>query len=327
MKKIVTSILIMVLLLFIAFEILTESEMILSSVSFSFNIWKNNIFPSLFPFFMISELLQHFGFIELVSELSKNLMRKAFKMRGSCAFILIMSLISGFPSNAKYTKELYDKGLIDEKEGSKILMFTHFSNPLFILGTISVLFLNNKEVGFLILICHYIGNLLIGLLFRNYNKKELKKEKASLKVAILNMHHKRINQKQNFGEMLSTSLLNTINTLLMVLGIVTVFLIITSITSHIISISDYKQSILNGFIEMTQGLKYVSILNIPLKLKAVLSVMIISFGGLSVHMQIFSILSDTKIKYLPFLTARILHAFISSFLLYLLFDSWTYFFI
>ena len=52
--------------------------------------------------------------------------------------------------------------------------------------------------------------------------------------------------------------------------------------------------------------------------------MIISFGGLSVHMQIFSILSDTKIKYLPFLTARVMHAFISSFLVFILFDFWTY---
>ena len=75
---------------------------------------------------------------------------------------------------------------------------------------------------------------------------------------------------------------------------------------------------------MTQGLKYISILEIPLKLKAILSVMIISFGGLSVHMQIFSILSDTKIKYLPFLTARVMHAFISSFLVFILFDFWTY---
>lgn len=324
MKKIIISICIMLLLLFAGTQILSESSMILNSVVFSFNIWQNNIFPSLFPFFMLAELLQHYGFVELVSELCKGIMQKVFKLKGECAFILIMSLISGFPSNAKYTKELCDKGLINEKEGTKILTFTHFSNPLFVLGTISLLFLNNKEVGFLILLCHYTGNIIIGLLFRNYYISENTHEKVSLKKAIIAMHNKRIHQEKNFGEMISKALMNTINTLLMILGIVTLFLVVTTILDHTLSLGKYGQSILNGFIEMTQGLKYVSILDIPLKLKAILSVMIISFGGLSVHMQIFSILSDTKIKYLPFLTARILHAFISSFLLFLLFDIWTY---
>ena len=73
---------------------------------------------------------------------------------------------------------------------------------------------------------------------------------------------------------------------------------------------------------MTQGLKYISILEIPLKLKTIISTIFISFGGLSVHMQIISILSDTKIKYYPFLVSRILHATISGLLVFFTFDFW-----
>lgn len=325
MKKIWVSVLIMVILLFISFEILNESSLILASVSFSFKIWKENIFPSLFPFFVLSEILTYFGFIELVSTLFKKVMYTLFKVKGECAFILIMSLVSGFPSNAKYTRELYQKGFIDEKEATKMLMFTHFSNPLFILGTVSILFLNNKEVGFLILICHYLGNLLLGLFLRNYHTSPPIKEKTSIKSAIMEMHQARITRKENFGEMIMHALTGAIHTLLMILGTVTLFLVLTTIINHVFHFSSYTQSIMNGFIEMTQGLKYVSMLTIPLKLKAILSVMILSFGGLSVHMQIANILSDTPISYLPFFTARIFHAFLSSFLLFLLFDIWTYF--
>ena len=100
------------------------------------------------------------------------------------------------------------------------------------------------------------------------------------------------------------------------------FLVITTIIDNNINLNSFHQSILNGFVEMTQGLKYVSLEEIPLKLKCILSTMIISFGGLSVHMQVISILSDTKINYLPFLTARIIHAIISSLLMFFLFDFW-----
>ena len=322
MKKTVKTITILCILLFIAFEILTESKSILETVNFSFNIWKENVFPSLFPFFVLSELLINYGFIEIIGEVFKPFMNKIFKTKGVGAFALFMGMISGFPSSAKYIRELNKKNLIDEKEATKLLMFTHFSNPLFILGTISLLFLNNKEVGLLILICHYLGNFIIGIIFRNYYASKQENTKISLKKVLNEINKKQDKNKKSFGEVMTTALLNSINTLILILGVVTVFLIITTIIDNNINLNSFQQSILNGIVEMTQGLKYVSLEEIPLKLKCILSTMIISFGGLSVHMQVISILSDTKIKYLPFLTARIIHALISSLLVFVTFDWW-----
>lgn len=323
MKKILTSIMILFLLLFVGIEILTESSSIMESVLFSFQIWYSSIFPSLFPFFVLSELLIHYGFVEFLSELLKQPMYLLFRMNGNASFVFIMSLISGFPSSAKYIRELHKQNLLNTVEATKLLMFTHFSNPLFILGTISLLFLKNKEVGLFILICHYIGNIIIGLLFRNWHPCHTKPNKTSFKTAILAMHKKRMASKISFGSVVSKALMNSINTLLLILGTVTMFLIVTTILDNNLSLNQYYQSILNGFVEMTQGLKYVSLLAIPLKYKSIMTVMILSFGGLSVHMQVLSILSDTDIKYLPFFTARLLHSAISGLLAFLFFDSFT----
>lgn len=322
MNKKFISILYIIIFIFIGFEILTESKSIIDTVIFSFGIWTNNIFPSLFPFFVLSELLINFGFVELLGELFKPVMNKLFKVKGEGAFVFIMSMISGFPSNAKYVKELYTKGILNENEASKLLMFTHFSNPLFIMGSIALTFLGNKEAGILVLFSHYIGNIVIGLMFRNYEPEGCAKEKTSIKRAINNMHNKRINNKLKFGTIITNSLLNTINTLLLILGVVTMFLCVTTIIDNNVNLNNYNQSILNGLIEMTQGLKYVGLLNIPLKLKTIISTLIISFGGFSVHMQVISIISDTKIKYLPYLTARVCHALISSLIVFFLFDIW-----
>lgn len=322
MRKKCVSIGIMVLLLFIGFEILTSSKYILASVSFSFGIWKDNIFPSLFPFFVLSEILVQYGFVEFVGEICKKFMNKFFRINSNCAFIFIMGIISGFPSSAKYTKELYEQGLITEKEASKVLTFTHFSNPLFILGTVSLLFLNNKEVGLLILFVHYITNIIIGLLFRNYNPSPDENTKVSLKVAIDKMHNRRIHNPKGFGQIITDALNHTISTLLLILGTITMFLVLTTIIDQNINLNSFHQGILNGLVEMTQGLKYISLLHIPLQLKSALCAMILSFGGFSVHMQMMSILSDTNIRYLPFLLARILHAVLASTMVYFLFDIW-----
>lgn len=172
-RKIVTVVILLVLGAFI-FEILTNSSSILDSVNFSIGIWKNNIFPLLFPFFVVTEIAIHYGVVEFLAELFKPIMQKVFKINSNSAFVFGMSMISGFPSSAKYARELYLNGLLNEYEASKVLTFSYFSNPLFILGTVSVLFLNNKEVGLLILLCHYLTNIIIGIVFRNYYPSETK---------------------------------------------------------------------------------------------------------------------------------------------------------
>ncbi len=300
MKKYVNYFIITILFFFI-FEILTNSTSIVSTISFSMEIWKNNIFPTLFPFFILSDLLINYGFIEIVSKYFSPLM-KLFKIKSECAFIFVLSIFSGFPSNSKYTKELYDKGLINEYEATKVLLFTHFSNPLFILGTLT-LFLN-KRLALVILICHYLGNIIVGIIFRNYHPS-LNSNKINNK--------KELNNK-SFIEILTNSITKTIDTLLLLLGIITTFLVITTIIDSNLDLPNIIQYILNGIIEMTQGLKYVSMLNININLKAVISTFFLSFGGICIHVQVKSILKGTNIKYLPYLFARIIHGVVSSLL-------------
>ena len=306
-----TSILIIICLIICGYEILSESETIMNAVSYSFNIWINNVFPSLFPFFVLSEILINYGFIELVGELFKPIFEKLFKINGNASFVFIMSMLSGFPSNAKYTKELYLQNKLNENEASKILMFSHFSNPLFILGTISITFLKDKKLGLIVMFSHYITNIIIGLIFRNYCPSKVTNDKFSFKKAILSIHNKRINNNKRFGIIITNSIINTINTLLLILGVITTFLIITTIIDNNFHLSLLNKTFISGFLEMTQGLKHASLLNIPKTYKAIIICMIISFGGLSVHTQTLSIISDTKIKYKPFLLARIIHLIIS----------------
>lgn len=315
MKKILSNVLLLLIMILISVEVLIESADVLESVKFSFNIWENSIFPSLFPFFVIGNILIDLGFPKLLGTLLKDVMYKLFKINGTGAFIIILSILSGFPSSAKYTKELYLNGEINDKEATKLLTFTHFSNPLFILGTLSITFLNNKEIGMCILISHYIGNLFIGLIFRNYYISKKDTTKVSLKNAIISMNSSRTDK--SFGQMLSNAITSSINTLLLILGTVTIFLVLTTLINNNLSVSLYYKSIINGIFEMTQGLKYLSMLKIPLYKQALISVFFISFGGLSVHMQVLSIISDTKIKYFPYFISRILHASISTIIFFI----------
>ena len=318
-KKLINILMIGFLITMIILIILSPT-IVINAVLLSFKIWIYNLFPTLFPFFVISQLLISYGFDAFLSEILSPIMKICFNMRGNGAFVLGMSMISGFPGSAKYTKALYDNGSISNDEASKLLTFTHFANPLLLLGTIGPIFLNNYNAGKLILICHYSTNLIIGLIFRGYGSCNNEKVSCSLKKAICQMHNKYLLLNQTLGEIISNAIKNAIETLLMILGIITFFLMITSLINSVVPFNENTQILFNGFMEMTQGMKYVSMLNIPLQIKSTLVAMFISFGGFSVHIQILSIISNTKIKYAPYFIARLMHTLIAGIATYLLFN-------
>lgn len=321
MKRKINSVMIVVILLVIGYLFLINANEVMESVLFSFSIWKNNLFPALFPFFVLSEFLVEYGFVDFLGEVCKKIMSSLFHLPGECAFVFAMSMVSGFPSGAKYTKALVENKTINCEEASSLITFTHFSNPLFIMGTIAITFLQSKKLGLLILFCHFITNPILGILFRPAQKKSIQ-NRPSFRKALYQLHQKRIHNPLNFGQILTQALMNTLQTLFLMLGIVTFFLIITTLLQSLLPLSAIEKTLLSGILEMTQGVKNVSLLSLSPLMKSLLITCFISFGGLSVHMQVLSIISDTKIKYRNFFLARILHAMIASlfvFLFYFLF--------
>ena len=197
-----------------------------------------------------------------------------------------MSMISGFPSNAKIAKEMYDASLIDKNDVQKIILFSHFSNPLFIMSMI-------KHKTFLVLLAHYLSNFIIGVIVRNKYTSKQKITKTKNK-----------NKNFNISQMLSTSINQTMTTLLFILGTVVCFYILSSIIDL---------PIFNVILELSQGLNYLNILDMNIKLKTILYGCLLSFGGVCIHFQVYGILSDLKIKYLPYLLSRIFHALLTGF--------------
>lgn len=310
MKNKYKNLLIIIILLFIFFEILFNKLIIINTVMESLNIWVKAIIPSLFPFFVISDLLITYNFIDYIPNKIKKYICRLLNISDSALSILILSMVSGFPSNGRNTHNLYNKGKISKEEASYILMYTHFSSPVFILTTCSLIYLRSEKLGIILLLSHYLSNIIIGILFRNINNPSL--DNFTIK------EHK----SQNFTINLIKSIRSSIDSLLLILGILTVFLIISSLIINIIHSNLYTSAIIRSILEMTLGLKYIANLNISMMHKIILFSAILSFGGLSVHMQVMAQIVEDKISCKYYLIGRIfqvLFSIILSFIFYKIF--------
>ena len=300
MKKKIYSLIVLFCLSFVIFFIFTNSSIINDSIFFSYELFIKNIFPSLFPMFIISYILVEIGIPEFLCSIFHKFFNKLFLVKSDASFVFFMSMLTGFPSSAKYIDMLIEKNRIDSHDASKILIFTFFSNPLFIVNTVGIMFLNNINLGFIILVSHITGNILVGLLFRNYNKTnstDIIDARKGIKVLI-----NKINTTSFFSVFLN-SIKDAINTMILIFGIIVTFQIIISILPC--------NMFFKGIIEMTTGLRLISIYD-NLYFKVFLSTFFISFGGLCIHTQIMNILNKKRVRYLPFLFARIIHGIISA---------------
>ncbi len=306
MKKKLYSIIILISITLLIVNIFIKSSSLTEIIVFSSDLFIKNIFPSLFPMFIISYVLVELGLPNVLGSIFKGVTSRLFHVKGESSFIFFMSMITGFPSSAKYINDLLDRKVIDVKDAEKILMFTFFSNPLFIINTVGNTFYNSFKIGTIILLSHTLGNIIVGLIFRNYHKQVYKD--SSNKIEALRILNNNINNS-NIFKLFFKGISSSLETLVNIFGIVTFFLILVNLLFN--RPSSLFQIFITGILEMTTGLKYLSLTALPIKTKIAISSFFISFGGLAVHSQIMNILNEKKVKYLPFLTARIIHGLIA----------------
>lgn len=297
---------IIVIITFIIFILIVfNKDLVSSTIVTSFYIWFNTLVPSMMPMFILSDILINYNFIMYVPNFITNFISKLFNISKNAVLTLLISLFSGFPGNGLAIKTSYDLNLISHEEASHLLLFVHFANPLFVLWTLGGFYLKNTLYGIIILISHILSAFIIGIIFRSKNHPS----KTN--------YISKTNNCQSFNSIFSNSIKKSINTLLMVSGTVTSFLIISTLICHILSLNSLLSTFVKGILEMTMGLSSLSNLDIPIIYKIVFSSSIISFGGLSIHMQVSSITED--IPYINYFKGRVIHSLLSGILSLILF--------
>ncbi len=268
------------ILIFVSFLLICLKRTIISiSVRYSFNLWINSIFPSIFPLMILSDLILSTDFIRYIANSIGRIFSKLFKVNKYASYVFLMSMITGCPSNAKYIKDLYDNKVIYAEEIVKILSMSLLYNPLLIISITPYLRINEQLflIGINILI-----NLIIGFINRNFNVSYSNNDLKMRKFNLVN------------------SISNGINSLMLILGVIITFNIINSLLF-------FKHPLITGILEITNGIILINNSYLLYKYKFIFTGILLSLGGFSILMQIKSIFKDTLIDYSLFYKSRIIH--------------------
>ena len=298
-------------------------------------LWATCVVPSLFPFFVITNLLSHAKVVSVIGKLLDKFMRPLFNVPGIGGFAFVMGLISGYPVGAKIVADFREKGLVTQDEGERLLAFTNNSGPLFILSSVGIALFGDTKTGLLLLGTHILACITVGIILARFSKKnkfensyDTIKNKFERKNDSQSCNSENITFK-NLGEVLTSNINSSISTILMIGGFVVIFSVIISIlnqTNILDNLStllypilnflnidlEFAKPLLSGILELTNGVNLVA--NIPTKLisqNIILSAFLLGFGSFSVLLQVYSIVSKTDLSMKKYLVGKFLQGIIA----------------
>lgn len=298
------------------FVLLTASQEAVSCCKSSLKLCINLIIPSLFPFFVLSGLLNNLGFPQLLGRTLGKRAGKFFNVSGTGFSAFFIGICGGYPLGAVYIAAMEEQGKISPKEAEVLLGFCNNTGPAFLIGAVGSGVFHSVKAGLLLYIIHIISALICGLLLSG---------KEEFSSAVLTS-----SPLPGFSDALSSAVKSSVLNMLNVCGFVLTFGVFTGL----LEAGGFLPALCN-FLAAHTGIDYGSIRafliglfelgggvgameGFPLNRENLaLAAFMVGFGGLSVHFQTLSAIADKDIKSARHFVGRVLSAALAAVFAYI----------
>ncbi|MBQ6843262.1 MAG: hypothetical protein IJO60_01355 [Agathobacter sp.] len=286
MKKILFICLFLILILF---SLLYPAQIIEASKQ-GLLTWFEQILPALLPFTILSTLL-----------LKSNLL-KSFTSGGNLLAIGITmcgGFVFGFPIGAKLASDFYKANLLTEKQATILSVTANNFSPMYVCGfVLPTLFANSNLITPTYFFLYFLPLLLAACyLIISFAKEHCNIEKPENEDFQLNM------------SLLDTSILNGFQTLLKLCGYILLFSIFAIIARIVFPSPTLPLQILLENLEITNGIKLLANSRLSNNFSAqntyVLTIQLLSFGGLSGIAQTKSIFADSNLSIYKYIIGKV----------------------
>lgn len=243
------------------------SEAAASGAAKGLKAFTSTVLPSLFPFVVCSNYLLRSPFI-----------RKAAGKKSVLSSILypLFTALCGIPSSAVLMNGLCSSEAFDKKSASFLCAVYTQSGPLFIISALSSGFLKCKAYAPAFMLASYLPPAIVSLVFCTVTKKNRGLSSASTSESSILQ-----------GPTIVETIADASLVMLRICGTIVFFSVIFSVSEALGLFKLFPgelSALIKGGIEMTNGIYALS--SAPSRLSLSLIAFLLSFGGLSVFVQL-----------------------------------------
>ena len=293
-----------VLVLFLA--MLFSPKAVFEGAESGLLLWFQVVFPTLFPFMLVSGLMLSGGGLVVISRIFGRLFSTLFATSPNGSFAVIAGFLCGYPMGAKVSADLVRSGRISRDEGAYLLSFCNNTSPIFIMNFIVWKTFDREELMIPTLLILISVPAFLSLLFRRFYLNGRKKFPDL-------SEGKRDNAKLLNFEMLDSCLADSFESIVKVGLYIIFFSILIALPGKLSADHPLLAGILPA-LEMTNGILMIYNAIPDLSVSYPLILGLTSFGGFCSAAQTQCMLKDTSLPLLPYIIQKLTAAAAASLL-------------
>ncbi len=263
----------------------TVGEGVFGAFVFSFK----SVLPSLFPFFILSDM-----FLSMGLDFGTPLFERVFKINKKGANAFVIGLLCGFPIGAKVALDLYRCTQITKDECQRLIGFTNNTGPAFAVCVLGIGMRGSIIDGIIIYIIEIASAVAVGAIFGI--------GKNASKIAEMDIAPPKFSLIDSTKDAVSKSL--------NIAGFIALFAAVISLVRLIPYEPIRYIAICVG--EVFSALQYLSSSPLAYSASLALSAFALCFSSISVHLQTASLIKENEISFKGYLYMKLLQGLIAA---------------
>ena len=285
------------ILLTIFFYLLWNGKINFEKSSEALTLWFETLVPSMFCVLVLVRVIFTYGGLQLLAKPFACIFTKLLNIdKDSFVYVIAMMLL-GFPAGAAFINGEVKKGSLSKAEARRLLYACSFATPGFILMTLGNVVFHDIKIGIFLFLIQIGSGLILLILSRN--------QPICAKTNECEQH-------LSFADVLAKAIKDSGVTLYMMGGYLMLCMsVVPLITQYLPQSLAMSIGVISEF---SSGCIRLSQLPLAYKQLLILISMLLSFGGLCVHMQVICMSEEAAPIYRKYISYRLLQVLLSALL-------------
>lgn len=297
-------------ILILFFSMLSFPQTVFTGASYGLILWFRHVLPTLLPYMILINVLICTPALHWICRITSTFLCPLLGTSYYGTFAVLTGFLCGYPMGAKTTSDLLNVNKISRSEASYLLSFCNNTSPAFILSYVVAQNMKERNLCIPFFLILTFTPLMLSFIFRLFYR--LPESSCSFpQVTPGSFSNPSESISDNF---LDRCILNAFESVTKVGGYMMMFSVLIQLLASVLPNTIFSL-LLYSSLEISTGIRLLFSSALYTTEKIILCAFLTSFGGWCCIAQTYSMISSSQLPILPYITAKLVTALVTSLLI------------
>ena len=297
-------------ILILFFSMLSFPQTVFTGASYGLVLWFRHVLPTLLPYMILINVLICTPALHWICRITSTFLCPLLGTSYYGTFAVLTGFLCGYPMGAKTTSDLLNVNKISRSEASYLLSFCNNTSPAFILSYVVAQNMKERNLCIPFFLILTFTPLMLSFIFRLFYR--LPESSCSFpQVTPGSFSNPSESISDNF---LDRCILNAFESVTKVGGYMMMFSVLIQLLASVLPNTTFSL-LLYSSLEISTGIRLLFSSALYTTEKIILCAFLTSFGGWCCIAQTYSMISSSQLPILPYITAKLVTALVTSLLI------------